>query len=308
MRLKFGVLIASAMLAFQAKSQIIITGVMVDPSGADAGYEYVQLMATKDIDFSQTPFAMVRCMNTTSFGPIGAEGWATGGERTFKFNLTKGKVSKGAFFYVGGEKKRIAGYWQGIQSSDISEKAELVENRANWIRTLKYKGEPDGIVVGDGFGEKTNGLIPNGKSHPVGIAVFAGTDVNANTVPVDVIFIATANPISNTARIASYNPAQGVGYLVPDNDMYSTKKSKFFADATNTSAFLYPNATGVGLALDLGAFLMLGGVYNVAKQKWDKPRSTNYVQLCNDKVADVSSITKLKLADIEKAAGVTVLK
>lgn len=307
MNKKIGVFIAAAFMAFQVKSQVIITGVMIDPVGKDQGYEYIQMMATEDIDFSTTPYSLVRSMNTGTMGSVTANGWATGGIRTFKFDLTKGKAAKGTFFYVGGEKKRIAGYLNGVQSTDISAKAENPENRANWIRTIKYAGEADGTVVGDGFGEKTNGLIPNGKSNPVGLAVFKGTEVTGTSVPVDVIFLATASPISNTAILGAFNVAQGIGYLVCDNDLYSIKKTKYFADGANMSAILYQNAKGVSLPDDVGNFLMLGGVYNSTKKRWDKARITNYVRLVADK-EDTSSITKAQLTDIEKASGVTTLK
>jgi len=307
MKLKMMMLFALLGVILQARAQIIITGMMIDPVGGDGGYEYIQLMATEDIDFSVTPYALVRCVNTGTLGSVTADGWAAGGVRTFKFDLTKGKAAKGSFFYVGGEKKRIVGYWQKNQSTDISEKAENIANRGNWIRAIKYKGAADGTVVGDGFGEKTDGLLPNGSANPVGIGVFAGTGVTGASVPIDAVFVATASPISATSLIASYNAALGVGYLVPENDLYTLKKSKYFGDGGNTDAFLYPSAKGVGLEKDSGQFLMLGGIYNSAKKKWYVSRATNYASLCKDK-NDASSATVTQLADIEKAKGVTKLK
>lgn len=307
MKVKIAMLGALVIGALHVNAQVVITGMMMDPVGADAGYEYIQLMATEDIDFSATPYAVVRSMNTGALGSVTADGWAAGGIRTFKFDLTKGKAAKGTFFYVGGERKRIAGNWQGTQSTDISDKAENAANRANWIRTIKYKGEADGEVVGDGFGEKTDGLLPNGSANPMGIAVFAGTAVTGASTPVDAIFVATANPISTGAIIGTFNVAKNVGYLVPDNDLFTTKKSKYFADGGNVAAFLYPTAKGVGLEKDSGQFLMLGGVYNTAKKKWDKPRATNYVSLCKNK-EDAATATIAQLADIEKANAVTKLK
>src|SRR5690606_21409732 len=98
------------------ESAILITGFMSDPAGPDisitggylGGFEYVQLMATEDIDFAVQPYSVVFSRNApTSTAP--ADGWATGGTRTFKFNLTSGTAAKGTFFYVGGLEKRIAG-------------------------------------------------------------------------------------------------------------------------------------------------------------------------------------------------------
>ncbi len=307
MRLRIVMLLVLIVGALQINAQVVITGMMIDPVGGDAGYEYIQMMATEDIDFAATPYAVVRSLNTGTMGSVTAEGWATGGIRTFKFDLKSGKAAKGTFFYVGGEKKVIAGTWKGVMSTDISEKAGNVANRANWIRTIKYKGTADGQVVGDGFGEKTDGLLPNGSSNPAGIAVFAGTDVTGTSVPVDAIFVATADPISTGSILGAFNAAQSIGYLVPENDFYSTKKSKYFGDGGNTSAILYPTAKGVALDKDSGQFLMLGGVYNIAKKKWDKPRSTNYVSLFKNK-EDAATARLSQLSDIEKANSVTKLK
>ncbi len=307
MKLRIATLCALVVGALQVNAQVVITGMMIDPVGGDAGYEYIQLMATEDIDFSATPYAVVRSLNTGTMGSVTADGWATGGVRTFKFDLKSGKAAKGTFFYVGGEKKVIAGNWQGAMTTDISEKAGNVANRANWIRTIKYRGTADGEVVGDGFGEKTDGMFPNGSAAPVGVAIFAGTTVTSTSVPVDAIFVATADPISTGSKLAAYNVALNTGYLVPETDFYTTKKSKYFGDGGNTSALLYPTAKGIDLEKDSGQFLMLGGVYNTAKKKWDKSRSTNYVSLCKDK-NDAATAAIPQLADIEKSSSVTKLK
>lgn len=307
MKLRIATLCALVVGALQVNAQAVITGMMIDPVGGDAGYEYVQLMATEDIDFSATPFAVVRSLNTGTMGSVTADGWATGGVRTFKFDLKSGKAAKGTFFYVGGDKKVIAGYWKGAMSTDISNKAGNIANRANWIRTIKHKGAADGEVVGDGFGEKTDGMFPNGSAAPVGVAIFAGTTVTSTSVPLDAVFVATADPISTGSLLAAFNAAQGIGYLIPDNDFYSTKKSKYFADGGNVSAFLYPTAKGVDLEKDSGQFLSLGGVYNSSKKKWDKSRSTNYISLCKNK-EDASTASIPQLSDIEQGKTVTKLK
>ncbi|MGH2624290.1 MAG: DUF5689 domain-containing protein, partial [Sphingobacterium sp.] len=89
--------------------KIIITGWIADPKGTDADNEYIQLMATEDIDFSKTPFSLVTTNNANASTPTGypQKGWATGDKRTYKFNLTSGIAPKGTFFYVGGSKKLI---------------------------------------------------------------------------------------------------------------------------------------------------------------------------------------------------------
>ena len=93
---------------------IVITGFLVDPTGTDANYEYIQFKATKDIDFSLTPFSVVTNNNAgASVAP--PNGWATGDLRTYKFDLTSGTVQKGQYFYVGANKN----IW-GAGSTDIS--------------------------------------------------------------------------------------------------------------------------------------------------------------------------------------------
>lgn len=71
---------------------LLITGFQSDPRGGDGGYEYVQMMATKNIDFTATPYSIVFSSNAgtnSSATPLDA-GWATGGQRTIKYNITSG--------------------------------------------------------------------------------------------------------------------------------------------------------------------------------------------------------------------------
>jgi hypothetical protein len=42
---------------------LLITGFQSDPKGGDGGYEYVQMMATKNIDFTATPYSIVFSSN-----------------------------------------------------------------------------------------------------------------------------------------------------------------------------------------------------------------------------------------------------
>src|SRR5690606_27501673 len=126
--------------------KIIITGWIADPKGTDADNEYIQLMATEDIDFSKTPFSLVTTNNANASTPTGypQKGWATGGKRTYKFNLTSGIAPKGTFFYVGGSKKLI----NSTGSTSIA--------HANWITSYPYNTK-DGID----FGTATTNLLAN---------------------------------------------------------------------------------------------------------------------------------------------------
>jgi hypothetical protein len=79
---------------------IIISGFISDVNGGDGNYEYVQCIATRDINFATTPYSMVFTNNANASVPTGypASGWATGNMRTYKMNLTSGTVTKGSFF------------------------------------------------------------------------------------------------------------------------------------------------------------------------------------------------------------------
>lgn len=310
--------LASLLIAFaglQLQAQIIITGIMYDPKGSDAaaagtakglstnaphkgGFEYVQFMATEDIDFSKTPYAVVICNNYQDYGSAPENGWAEGGKRTFKFNLTEGKATKGSFFYVGGPEKRIAGYWNKTRSADIS--------NANWIRTIAYsKGNDE--IVGDGFGQSTEGLIPNG-GNPAGIAVFKGTSVNKDSTPMDVIFIATQKKLTGAAKAITFNSSKGYGYKITDNDLYKTTDTKgkpqpFLAQGSNQQAFLNQLHESLSLTADRANFLMLGGSYNTSTKQWDSNRTTKYITLC----PNPDEIPTAKLSDIETGEFVTKL-
>ncbi len=294
---------AAAMLS--ASSQIIITGVMYDPKGADSavpgplatpttlpdgvtpylhkgGYEYAQFMATENINFATTPFSVVFARNPGATTTTIENGWAAGGDRTYKFNLTSGEVTKGEFFYVGGPEKILGGYVtiDGVtyQSADIS--------AAKWIRTIVHSTTP-----GDGFGNATTALLPN-SGNPGGVAVFVGTTIDGTTVPLDAVFISSANPITSVSSV--YNSANQWGYLVPNSDFYDTT-DMFFGKGANTKTLRFAN--GTGSAADNGAFIKLGGDYNTTTNTWNTPRSSNNIALFP--ASTVAASTLYSLSDIE---------
>ena len=229
-----------------AYSQIIISGYITNPIGADKNLEYMQFLAIEDIDFSTNSFAVVVSKNTTNSAPNpgepAANGWATGGDRTYKFDLTKGTVKKGELFYVGGRK-----LINGAKSTDLSS--------ATWISSKNYSDEN-----GDGFGNATTGLFPN-SGRAVGIAVFATNDVTANTAPIDVIFFQT----TGGGVLWEGNK----GYLICDNDLYNTKDSQYFrGDGKNKTTFANAKEEDTN-----SYFTKLGGVYDSVAKKWLSPRA-----------------------------------
>ncbi|WP_207493793.1 DUF5689 domain-containing protein [Aridibaculum aurantiacum] len=236
-------------------SPIIITGFISDVKGGDGNYEYAQFMATREIDFSATPFSVVVTNNANASVPTGfpVNGWGTGGARTFKFNLTSGTAAKGTFFYVGGAAKMI----NGANSTSIA--------NANWIRSFNYVN-----TGGDGFGNATSGLFAN-SGNASGLAVFEGTTVNASTTPIDVLFVATGGSL--------YTPGPPErGYRIANTDFYDIKNpitlqdQPFYRQGSNTLNMVYTTA-------DMGYFYKMGGAYNVTLGRWMQARTQTNVLL-----------------------------
>jgi len=280
-------------------AQIIITGFMANPWGSDnpakdtkykkgsveithdGGYEYIQFMATEDIDFSKTPYSVVTA-NNGGDRVATANGWAEGGKTSFKFDLTQGKAAKGTFFYVGSPSKVIAGYHTQGKSADISQ--------ANWIRTIVSNSKSK-KVLGDGFGNAIGGTGILGDQYKGdsnedadGIAVFKGTKVSSLTIPIDAIFYGNA--------IGVTKGEQGVGYILPTNDHYNnTSGESRFGEPGNTFFFDQTSPS-------TNVFIKLGGVYNTEKKNWETPRKA-----INKKLSGKEST----LPDIETGMGITQL-
>lgn len=252
-------------------TDVIITGFLVNPSGSDVpqvgdsrsyddtqvsftfkgGLEYIQLMALRDIDFSKTPYSVV--VGRYNNGPM-VNGWATGGQVSFKFDLTQGTAAAGTFFYVGEGQMVIDGYSHDGLSTDIS--------NANWIRNLDPNVDGNsGTVTGDGFGNSTTGLLTNGEANATGLAVFEGTSITSSSVPVDVVFY--GGSVGNAYQ-APY------GYRVPlQSDLYSAEDTEsgemqsLFGQGTNTFSVSGANANQT--------FVQMGGAFS---QKYIfKPRT-----------------------------------
>jgi hypothetical protein len=236
-------------LAATKPTPIVITGYLTDPSGGDGNYEYIQLKATRDIDFSVTPYSLVTC-NNAGTNPPSPDGWAQGLVRTYKINLTSGKARKGQFFYVGGNKN----IW-GLNSTDIS--------AANWISSTLYAN-----INGADFGTATANLLAN-SGNVAGIAAFEGISVTAASVPIDVIMYGGAGAV--------YSPGPPeIGYRITNTDYYSTinaltrQTQAFYGGGTNTAKLTLP-ATG--------NFTKLGGVYDALTGRWTTGRTVTSIPL-----------------------------
>jgi len=226
---------------------IVVTGYLIDPTGSDANYEYIQLLATKNIDFAATPYSLVTTNNAGANVPTGfpTDGWAMGGTRTYKFNLATGTVLKGQYFYVGANKN----IW-GAGSTDIS--------------TSRWFSKMYSTVSGDDFGSSTTNLLAN-SGNAAGIAIFDKTAVDVSTVPIDVIFY------GGSGSVYTAGPPEK-GYRITDTDYYDKVNPSTLADqpyfnmGSNTGKLSFPPATN---------FVQLGGTYNITSGRWTAARTLN---------------------------------
>jgi len=256
---------------------IIITGFISDVvtgTGYDANYEYIQLMATQDIDFAATPYSVVITNNANASTPTGypANGWATGFVRTYKLNLTSGTAAKGSFFYVGGSAKLI----NGISSTNIAS--------ANWIRSFNYS-----TTDGDDFGTKTTNLLAN-SGNASGMAVFSGTTITATSTPIDVMFVGSSGSLYTATPVPQ-------GYRIANTDWYdivnpiTLEEQPFYRSGSNTLNMSYTTA-------DIGYFYKLGGEYNVTLGRWMKARSqTNVLLNKQSTLAEIEGEGTTKLSE-----------
>jgi hypothetical protein len=252
-------------------SPAIISGFLVDPNSTDGNYEYVQFLATKDIDFAVTPFSVITNNNAgaTTF-PV--QGWVTGGVRTYQININSGTAKKGDFFYVGGTGQRING------------SASTVIPASKWLSKVDYTTVPGA----NGVGSVSGNLLAN-SGNVAGIALFEGTNVTANTVPLDVIFYGGAGGMFYTAGLPEY------GLKITITDKFATYAGKvpqeYYGKGTNDISKRF---AGFPTAI---SFAKLGGIYKATKGGWESARTMISVVLTNTSV----------LSDIETGSVTTLI-
>lgn len=191
---------------------LVISEVLANPAGTDSPFEYVELVATRTIDFSVTPYSVV----FTNNGTATAQGWTAGLGITYGFDITSGTVNLGDVVYVGGSSMSPTG--------------------------TKLRVINTGTTNGDGFGNfNTSGVLGNGGTNCDAVAVFSTSTafLTSTTVPDDALFFGTG---TGTAVVSSGND----GYQLPYNDLYAGGKlqttSFLAADPTSGNALI---ATGV---------------------------------------------------------------
>jgi len=241
------------------QAPIVISGYIGDVQGTDLDGEYMQFLATQDIDFSVTPFSVVTHNTSSGYSPTGPplDSWATGGttgKRAYKFDLTSGTVSKGEYFYVGNSAKLI----NGVGSTSIAD--------GIWIVSRKT-----GSVPGDGIGAVTTDVFLNGvTAYTDAIAVFEGTVVDKFSIPIDVI--------ANGSGGSIWNAAQQAGLRIANTDWYdiinpvTLEEQPFYRQGSNTICL---TRAGRGA----GHFYKLGGEYNIRLGRWVKARQDKVILL-----------------------------
>ncbi|WP_316813367.1 DUF5689 domain-containing protein [Pedobacter heparinus] len=241
------------------KAAIVISGFLAMPEGTPStNGEYIQFLATQDINFAVTPYCVVTHNTNSAYQPTGVpvNGWATGGRRSYKFDLKTGTVAKGQYFYVGGNSNKLI---NGVGSTSIA--------NGKWI-----VAKNTGSSAGDGLGDINADLLLNGTSaFADGIAVFEGLTVTKNTVPIDVIITGPNGAI--------YNLAQEAGLRIANTDWYdiinpvTLVPQPLYKQGSNTICLSRPAPTNAGF------FYKLGGVYNIRLGRWVTARSQNRVDL-----------------------------
>lgn len=180
----------TAIAGFSQNPGLIISEFYQNPPGSDSPFEYVELLATDDIDFSVTPFTIIVSNN----GAATANGWIQGAFISYAFEITSGTVAIGDVVYVGGTSMAPTG---------------------TILRAIDT-----GVDAGDGGigNPSSGGVIGNGGGNADGIAVFnlpVGA-ITAATVPTDAILFGTA------IGTAFLSPTEG--YQMPINDFYTGGK------------------------------------------------------------------------------------
>lgn len=245
----------------------VISGWMPNPANDNANHEYIQFLALRDINFAEENFSVITCNNAgQTNGTPPAEGWVTGGTRTYKFNITSGTVSKGQYFYVGGTSGKINGPNSAPNSIPANQ----------WVKQHAYNT----LSGDDGVGGTVTNLLAN-SGLTYGVAVFRGTAVNHDTEPMDVAFLRNPQP-----DYTLFGPVNGAnrGFRITNTDYYTVNGDIKYInqyDATN----VYHNVASIGGAgstvsnIAASNFLELRGVYNVVTATWSTPRTRNLIPL-----------------------------
>ncbi len=185
---------------FSQNPGLVISEAYINPAGTDSCKEFVELIATKNINFSLTPYTIIVNNN----GTANTNGWIAGGNLSYAFEVNTGFVNTGDVVYVGGS---------------------CMAPTNGQIKVLNVK-----YVAGDGGIGSANaaGVFGNGGANGDGIAVFSSpvASITSSTVPNDALFWGTG---LGTAIVNA-----GLdGYQLPVNDFYNGGKLNSGSFITN---------------------------------------------------------------------------
>jgi hypothetical protein len=211
--------------SFSQSPGLIISEFFANPLGTDSCKEYVELIATRNINFASTPYTVILSNN----GAATSKGWVNGAALTYAFSITTGSVSKGDVVYVGGSCMAATGVK---------------------LRTINTK-----FVNGDGGigAYNVNGVMGNGGSNADGIAVFNQlvSTIDSSTIPVDAIFYGTG---IGTAVFSGGTK----GMTLPNNDKYS-------GGVLSSSSYFAPDAVSDSLITASGEYNTTSNTWTTAR-------------------------------------------
>jgi hypothetical protein len=223
---------------------LLISEFLANPSGSDSPFEWVELVATKKINFNLTPYSVIVANN----GNVSTKGWVEGSSisspnSTYAFEISTGIVNPGDVVYVGGTSMAPTG--------------------------VKLRAINTGTTPGDGGIGSANstGVIGNGGANADGIALFnhAVAAIDSNTVPVDAIFYGTAIGGSAFSGVE----AGSKGFTLPVNDRYN--------GGHLDSASFHAVDPGANFIRATGAYNASSGIYTTPRTWAAFPAFTNQV-------------------------------
>ena len=213
---------------------LLISELQTDPALADSPKEWVELIATRSINFAQTPYTVIFSNNGTAT----SKGWVEGNipsppprNSTYAFQINTGSVQPGDVVYVGGTSMAPTGV------------------RLRQKNTATEAGDGN---IGGAFAGAT-GVLGNGGGIADGVAVFdlPAALVDSNTVPVDAIFFGSG---IGDAAIADTS----LGFRLPVNDRYMGGRLK-------SSSYLAPEVLGFYSLKANGSYNRNSGVYSTPR-------------------------------------------
>jgi len=210
---------------------LLISEFLANPSGSDSPFEWIELVATRQINFAVTPYTVIVANN----GVATTKGWLEGNSSitptnsTYAFEVSTGIVNPGDVVYVGGSSMAPTG--------------------------VKLRVLNTSTTGGDGGigGANSTGVIGNGTTNADGIAVFSNpaSALDSNSIPVDAIFYGTA------VGGAALAPEIVAGFTLPVNDHYNGGRIA-------STSFLAPDP-GANFISAAGAYNISSGIYTTPR-------------------------------------------